>query len=42
VLPSAAAVRAYLATEPGAVAYLPVDEVDASCRVLLTLEPGAR
>jgi hypothetical protein len=42
VLPSAAAVRAYVATEPGAVAYLPVDEVDASCRVLLRLEPGAR
>lgn len=38
VLPSPSAVRAYLGTEPGAIAYLPLDEVDASCRVLLRIE----
>jgi hypothetical protein len=37
VLSSAAAVRAYVAAEPAAVAYLPVAEVDETCRVLLTL-----
>ena len=37
VLPSASAVRAYLAAEPAAIAYLPVPDVDASCRVLLVL-----
>jgi hypothetical protein len=37
VLPSAAAVRAYLAAEPGAVGYLPADEVDDTCKVLLKL-----
>jgi hypothetical protein len=37
VLPSAAAVRAYVAAEPAAVGYLPVAEVDDSCRVLLRL-----
>lgn len=43
VLPSAAAVRAYLATEPGAVAYLPLGDVDDTCRVLTTLDqPAAR
>lgn len=39
VLPSAAAIRAYLAAEPGAIAYLPATEVDDSMRVLLKL-PG--
>jgi hypothetical protein len=38
VLPSPAAIRAYLAAEPGAIAYLPADEVDATCRPLLWLE----
>jgi hypothetical protein len=38
VLSSTAAVRAYLATEPGAIAYLPADEVDEACRVLLQIE----
>jgi len=37
VLHSVAAVRAYVAAEPAAVAYLPVTEVDGTCRVLLTL-----
>ena len=37
VLPSAAAVRAYLAAEPAAIGYLPAGEVDDGCRVLLTL-----
>ena len=37
VVPSAAAVRAYLAAEPAAIAYLPLDGVDGTCRVLLTL-----
>lgn len=36
-LPSAAAVRAYLKVEPGAIAYLPVAEVDDTCRTLLVL-----
>jgi hypothetical protein len=39
VLPSPAAIRAYLANEPGAIAYLPVSEVDDTCRKLLELEP---
>ena len=38
VLPSAAAVRAYVAAEPAAVGYLPVAEVDATCRVLLRMQ----
>jgi hypothetical protein len=38
VLPSASAVRGYLATEPAAIAYLPLNEVDSSVRVLLTLD----
>jgi hypothetical protein len=38
VLKSPAAVCAYLATEPGALAYVPPDAVDeASCRTLLVL-----
>ena len=40
VVPSAAAVRAYLNAEPAAIGYLPVDEVDETCRLLLTLRPG--
>jgi hypothetical protein len=39
VVPSAAAVRAYLAAEPAAIGYLPAAAVDDTCRVLLTL-PG--
>ena len=35
VLPSPAAVRAYVAAEPAAVGYVPLSEVDGSCRVLL-------
>ena len=42
VLPSTSAVRAYLATEPGAIAYLPAHEVDAECRVVLRIAPEAR
>jgi hypothetical protein len=42
VLPSTSAVRAYLATEPGAIAYLPAHEVDAECRVVLRITPEAR
>lgn len=38
VLPSAAAIRAYLATEPAAIAYLPSEEVQDGCRVVLVLE----
>lgn len=38
VLPSAAAIRAYLANEPGAIAYLPTTDVDDTCRTLLELE----
>lgn len=37
VLPSTAAVRAFLKGEPGAIAYLPRSDVDDSCRVVLTL-----
>lgn len=37
VLQSTAAVRAYVAAEPAAVGYLPVAEVDETCRVLLRL-----
>ena len=38
VLPSSAAIRGFLAAEPGAIAYLPIADVDASCRTLLVLE----
>lgn len=39
VLQSARAVCAYLATEPGAVGYVPADEVDAeTCRVVRMIE----
>jgi hypothetical protein len=37
VLRSAAAVRAYVAAEPDAIAYLPSADVDESCRVVLVL-----
>lgn len=41
VLRSAGAVCAYLAVEPGAIGYVPADQVDdASCRVLLLLREG--
>ena len=36
-LSSPAAIRAYLKVEPGAIAYLPVAEVDDTCRILLPL-----
>lgn len=39
VLPSGAAVCAYVAAEPTAIGYLPADEADATCRVVLRL-PG--
>ena len=42
VLPSTSAVRAYLATEPGAIAYLPAHEVDGECRVVLRIAPEPR
>jgi len=35
VLPSAAAVRAYVAAEPAAIGYVPIGEVDETCRILL-------
>jgi hypothetical protein len=38
VLPSAAAIRAYLAAQPGAIAYVPEQDVDDTCRPLLWLE----
>ena len=38
VLPSPAAIRVYLTNEPGAIAYVPVSEVDDTCRTLLELE----
>ncbi len=37
VLPSPAAVRAYLAAEPTAIGYLPLADVDTTCRILLVL-----
>jgi hypothetical protein len=37
IVRSAAAVRAYLAAEPDAIAYLPVGDVDETCRVILVL-----
>ncbi len=37
VLPSAAAIRAYLGAEPGAIAYVSPADVDDTCRVLLVL-----
>ena len=38
VLPSAAAIRAYLNAEPGSIAYLPEEDVDESCRRLMWLD----
>ena len=38
VLPSPAAIRAYLAVEPAAIAYVQVDEVHDGCRTLLVLD----
>ena len=37
VLPSPAAVRAYVAVEPGAIGYVPLTDVDGTCRTLLVL-----
>ena len=37
VLSSPAAIRAYLAVEPAAIAYVPVGDVDDTCRTLLVL-----
>ena len=37
VLPSAAAVRAYVAAEPAAIGYVPMAEVDETSRTLLVL-----
>ncbi len=38
VLPSPAAIRAYVNAQPGAIAYMPAEDVDDSCRSLLLLE----
>ena len=38
VLPSSAAIRGYLAAEPAAIAYVPLEEVKATVRTLLVLE----
>ena len=38
VLPSPAAIRRYLAVEPRAIAYVPLEEVGETCRTLLVLE----
>jgi hypothetical protein len=38
VLPSAAAIRAYLNAEPGSIAYLAEEDIDGSCRPLLWLD----
>ena len=38
VLQSSAAIRGFLAAEPGAIAYMPLADVDDSCRTLLVLE----
>ena len=38
VLQSSAAIRGFLAAEPGAIAYMSVGDVDDSCRTLLVLE----
>ncbi len=42
VLSSAAAIRAYLNAEPGAIAYLAAEDVDDSCRTLLWLNVRQR
>jgi hypothetical protein len=41
VLLSAKAIRNYLAVEPAAIAYVPAEEVDETCRTLLVLEPAS-
>ena len=38
VLQSPAAIRTYLAAEPAAIAYVPAEEVDETCRTLLVLD----
>ncbi len=38
VISSAAAIRAYLSAQPGAIAYLAEEDVDETCRTLLWLE----
>jgi len=38
VLPTPAAVRAYVADEPNAIGYVPADEAGTDCRVLMVLE----
>jgi hypothetical protein len=38
VLPSPAAIRAYVAVERAAIAYVPMSEVDDSCRTLIVLD----
>lgn len=38
VLPSAAAVRAYVNAQPGAIAYVSEEDVDGTCRALLWLD----
>jgi len=40
VLPSAAAIRAYINAEPGAIAYLASEDVDDTCHTLLWLDAG--
>ena len=41
VLPSARAIRGFLEAEPGAIAYLPIGDVDdKTCRTVVILEPG--
>ena len=37
VLPSPAAIRAYLAAEPAAVGYVPIGDVDETCRTVFVL-----
>jgi hypothetical protein len=38
VLPTPAAVRAYVADEPNAIGYVPADEAGTDCRVVMVLE----
>ena len=39
VLSSAAAIRAYLAAEPGAIGYLAMEDAAGACRIVFVLEP---
>lgn len=41
VLSSPAAIRGFLAAEPGAIAYIPLADVDQTCRTLLILDPDS-